>query len=473
MFSSGAGLKCARAGFFKLIRKMENCFETLVGLLNKETCNCSNNLPDGTATAFAWYHETFFYNTEDNPVVFVADYKLPTIEGKLEVYENGVLISADRYTIEGNEISIEDPVQGGYYQIWYYAEIENSEAAPAFDTSKSGLFVSDLLPESEVQGLAGSWQRVAEKRTFAIKELIASLHVAARRTTVEKHARFSGAVGTDQTDGYLQSSKAYAGIQIRTNPIKSGTFRINRIASYFEKQGTISAWIFDRSGTVVTPKLSIKTAGGGKKSITDVGITLPMLQDFGNCQDYFILFEYDPTNRPKLNKTYCAPCNKNSVNPITYVNRYGYVNEWPTDYRGSLAWNNYLIVGGVEVDDVSDFSGMTENVSTFMNGISLDIEAGCDMAKGFCRMINGGGPEVQALAMAIQRRTASLVVSEKGISSTPSRSTIAKGDRQSKEADKWEADFAEAMNYLAGAITEDSNDCVECKPKFRMGGIHT
>ena len=33
--------------------------------------------------------------------------------------------------------------------------------------------------------------------------------------------------------------------------------------------------------------------------ITDVNIEVPLLNDFNTCQDYYLLYEYDPTNRPK------------------------------------------------------------------------------------------------------------------------------------------------------------------------------
>jgi len=103
----------------------------------------------------------------------------------------------------------------------------------------------------------------------------------------------------------------------------------------------------------------------------------------------------------------------------------------------------------------------------------LEVEIGCDLTKGYCTLIEGQGPEVMAIATAIQRRWASLVVSEKSISSIPNRETIAKGDAQKSMADVWEGEFAEAMNYLSKAINDTSNDCVMCKPKMSMGKIMT
>jgi len=453
---------------------MENCFETLVGIVNVETCNCEPNLPTGNDTVRKWYYEVFVASASPGgSATFEADYKFPTDENKIQVYENGVEIAQSRFSVSGKEITITSPLANAYYQVWYYAYVSAADTIPAFDTSKSGLFLSDILPISELQSVPNKWQTVLQARTQAIKESVASLSVAIKRNAVEQHVKYQGFVGGEQNDGYLDTTFGYAGVRIRTNPIQSGYLRINRIATYFEKSGTVNAWLFDGAGTVVSRRIELRTGGGGRKMITDVNIEVPLLNDFNTCQDYYLLYEYDPTNRPKKNKTYCAPCNKSSVNPITYVNRYGLQGVWPDDYRGALAWNNYIIAGGVEWDDLSDFTDTPDNVSTYMNGLALEIEVGCDLTKGFCRMLNSGGPEVMALATAIQRRWATILVDQKVVTSVPSRSNVAKGDAQKSMAGVWEGEFAEAMNYLAGAVDENSNDCVVCRPRISMGKLMT
>lgn len=78
-----------------------------------------------------------------------------------------------------------------------------------------------------------------------------------------------------------------------------------------------------------------------------------------------------------------------------------------------------------------------------------------------------------ALATAIQRRWATILVDQKVVTSVPSRSNVAKGDAQKSMAGVWEGEFAEAMNYLAGTVDENSNDCVVCRPKISMGKLMT
>ena len=450
----------------------------MVGITNTGGCNCDQNRPDGTDTVQRWYYEVFHADADpDDTLVFAAQYKLPAGEALVELYENGERVDDSRLSRSGKSLTIADPLPGAYYQLWYYAYVSAASIIPAYDTSTSGLYLSDILPIEEVAGLATCdadvWEMVMQKRTYVIKEVIASMNTAVRKTSMERYPKFSGYVGTEQSTDYLNTTYGYAGIRIRTNPIQSGYLRIRRIASYFEKTGTISAWLFDKNGTVVTPELQIRTIGGGRKCVNDIGITLPMLDDFNTCQDYFLMFRYDVDNRPRLNKTYCSPCNKSGITPITYVNRYGTLNPWPHDYRGPLSWNNYIITGGYVTDTLEDFSDAPDTVSDYMNGLALEIEVGCDLTKGFCRMLNSGGPEVMALATAIQRRWATILVDQKVITSVPSRSNVAKGDAQKSMAGVWEGEFAEAMNYLAGAVDENSNDCVVCRPKISMGKLMT
>lgn len=446
-----------------------NCFQDLVGITNLE-CNCSQ--PDGSETLKQWRHETFVAG--DSPgaeITFEADYKILSVE----VYEDGVTIGEGRVTFTGKTFTVSDPPANAYYQLWYECNINN--VFPSYNVSLSGLYLSDILPINETKALEKCdvtyWEELQRKREVAIKEVVASLNVSTKSKAKDKYQKFNGYIGTEQSDSYLTTDKAYSVIRIRTNPIRSGFLRIRRAAAFFEKSGEINCWIYNSEGTVVTPMFQLRTTQGGRKTITEIGVTLDMLSDFNTCQDYFLVYEYDPANRPKLNKTYCAPCNKSNLSPITYVNRYGLYNEWPDDYRGQIAWNNFLIVGGFETDSVDDFSDAPDTVSTYMNGLALEVEIGCDLTKGYCTLIEGQGPEVMAIATAIQRRWASLVVSEKSISSVPNRETIAKGDAQKSMADVWEGEFAEAMNYLSKAINDTSNDCVMCKPKMSMGKIMT
>jgi len=439
---------------------MTDCFNSLVGI-TRETCDC-----EATEYGYQWHFEQFTGS-------FVATYKLPTTD-KIQLFEDGVPVDESRLAVDGKNLDITDQTDG-LYQIWYYAYVPLTVTVPDYNVSKSGLFLTDLLPVSTLQGLKTCsetmWQVLRNTKSLAIKETVQSLNAVMNRKNSKRHKEYQGFIGGDG-DSYLTSTKTYAGIRIRTNPVRSGYLRINAIATQFQASGTVNLTIYSGDGTVMTTQIALRTVAG-KKTINKVGLTLPMLSDFDECQDYYLLYSFDADNKPRLNKTFCPGCNKNVVAPITYVNHYGLTTEWPTDYRGPFAWNNYLIVGGVETDNVGDFSDMPDVVSNYMNGLQLDVEIGCDLSDGLCRMIEGDSPQKAAFASALSHRWASLVVDYKNSDANANRANVAKGEEHKSLASQWEGLFAEEMNYLSETSGDIENDCLVCKSRISMGAILT
>ena len=224
----------------------------------------------------------------------------------------------------------------------------------------------------------------------------------------------------------------------------------------------------DGDGTVITPTFSINTQAN-RKAVTEVGITLPLLRDFNSVQDYFVTFEVDPENLPKLNKVYCSTCN--GQKNITNVTHYTQGQEWASHYQKTLGWQNWLIAGGWEADSVSDFSDAPDNLGVYANGLVLEIEVGCDLTYGLCRLVEGTGPEAQAAATFIQRRAAAIAVGKRLASSTPNRANMVNKEEMRSRVAEWEADAAEAMAYLAQNVNESMNDCVVCAPRMRLGAV--
>jgi len=461
---------------------MASCFDTLVGLSDK-VCPCfEDGRPAGGATAETlqvWKHQIFESDgSPADPLVFTTTFNLPAAltTDNIQLFENGELlaITTDYTKTAARELSIDGPMSDATYQLWYLAGIPAISFVAAYDTSDSGLFISQLLPEEEIKGLVDCdrtvWDLFTEARTLAIKDLTASINANILRRHTLKRKSWNGFVGTSDLEGTLSSTSVYAGVRIRTNPVRSGYFRINRIMSIFSANTVIPVTIYAGDGTIMTPTFDLNTLNG-KKAFTEVGVTLPMLGDFNDSQDYFIVFEIDPYNLPKLNKTYCSSCN--GQKNITNVAHYDQNAEWDNTYQKGLGWQNWLIVGGWEGDSVSDFSGASDTLSTYMNGISLDIEVGCDVVAGLCGIATGTGPEMQAAAKYIQCRAASILVSKRASSSTPNRANFANREQLEKEAAGWEADAAEAITYLTQNANETMNDCVACKPRIRMGAIMT
>ena len=197
---------------------MTDCFNSLVGI-TRDTCNC-----EGTEYGYQWHYEQFTGS-------FVATYKLPTVD-KIQLFEDGVLVDGSRLAVDNKNLDITDQTDG-LYQIWYYAYVPLSVTLPDYNVSKSGLFLTDLLPISTLQGLKTCnetmWQVLRNTKSLALKETVQSLNAIMNRKNSKKYKEYQGFIGGDG-DTYLTSTKTYAGLRIRTNPIRSGYLRINAIA---------------------------------------------------------------------------------------------------------------------------------------------------------------------------------------------------------------------------------------------------
>ena len=462
---------------------MANCFETLVGLSDRD-CDCfSDGRPSGgaaSATKQVWKYQTFESGTDpDTPLGLKTTYVLPdTLSAdNIQLFADGELLEVDTdYGRDGdNEISVLSPDANTFYQLWYLAQVPEITFTPAYNQSLSGRYISQLLDEDEIKGLVKCdktvWDIYTEAREIAIKDFTQSLNANITRRFESARKTFSGYVGDSAIHGTLSTTAAYAYVRLHTNPIKSGYLRINRIMALFSATGVVPVTIYAGDGTVMTPTFNVNTQAN-RKAFTEVGLVLPLLGDFNSVQDYFLVFEVDPANLPKLNKVYCSSCNGQKA--ITNVNHYSLSGEWATNYQKALGWQNWLLAGGGVCDSVSDFSGVSDTLSEYMNGLALEIEVGCDLADGLCNLTtNPTSPEAMAAAMFIQRRAAAIAVRKRLTSSTPARANFANREALEKEVGLWEAEAAEAMKYLSDNLNDTMNDCVKCKPRMRMGGVLT
>lgn len=351
---------------------------------------------------------------------------------------------------------------------------------PAYNESLSGLFVTDLLPEEEIKGLESCdktiWDVLIKARETAIKDFRATLAATMGQRYKLKYDTYKGFVGSDKYSDSLTSTYTYAGVRIRTAGIRSGYLKITRIMTMFSAVGTVTVTIYkarviDEAAKtyaleVVVPALSLTTANG--RAINTVNIELPLLSDFSDGQDYIVAYEYSGANKPKLNKVYCQPCSGPVTIDYTATN-------YPTTakYASKIAWHNFILIGGWEGEISGGETVAPVQVSEYMNGLSLEVEAGCDMAAGLCGMVEtfGSNPYAMSVATAIQRRTASLLMRKRLSSSLPNRNNAVNREGVEKELRTWEAEYAEILNYLSSNLPETSNDCMECKPRVRMGAI--
>ena len=446
---------------------MQDCFKHLIGLSSR-SCDChAASRPD--AGASEWQFESAVSDSV-GAFVFTTDDPLPadTTTASLQVFKNGELLTIDAgvEATDTSELTVSGCAVGDYIQVWYKAAMPQSGA---YRYSVSGLYISDILPEEELSGLAGCdetvWDLIERGRENAIREFKAALNATLQRYNTLKYHTYNGNIGRSDGTGYLASTKAYAGLHIRTNGLRSGYLKINRILALFQASASVNITIYDQSGTIVVPSFSITTRAG-QKAISDVSVKIPLLGPHNHEQHYFLVYEYDAANKPLLNKAVCSTCaafvpSRDTENPLF------------TDRRDKHAWANYVVCGGWEGDSITDFTNAPQQVSEYMNGLSLEVEIGCDLSSGLCGLLDGfdSNPWAMSVAAAIQRKAAAWLVDRRLSSSKANRNNAVNKDDLRAQVGKWEAEYAEILQYLSTNIPADVNECLECSPRVRMGSI--
>lgn len=465
---------------------MADCFQTIIGLSDRD-CDCfKDGRPGGVISAGAreaWYTESFNCPEDQaDPFVIETAYDIPTDHSivALQVFGEGTLLELDNdFTVDAiRQITIGAPTPGATYQILYFTTIST---APAYTESQSGLYITDLLPEEEIAGLAKCdqtlWSLMGKARDIAIKEFRAALNATLTQRYKPKHETFKGFLGENKGADVLTTSKTRAGIRIRTAGIRSGYLRITRIMSMFQASGTVQITIYkgylinESTGEmeleVAVPAFDITTTANGR-AITTVNIDLPLLSEFSQQQDYLITYQYSTANKPTLNELICGCKN---WSPMRSASSYSLQSS--RKHAGPYAWHNFFALGGWEGDISGGKTTAPDQVTQYLNGLCLEIEAGCDLSTGLCGMVQsfGSNPYAMSVATAIQRKAAEYLVRKRLASSLPNRNNAVNREAIEKEANAWAGEFAEVLQYLSTNMPETSNDCLECKPLVRMGSI--
>lgn len=449
---------------------VQDCFKYIVGLSGRD-CDCHfAGRPD--AANADWRHE-WAVTTADGDFVFTTAYTLPedTTTASIQGFVNGALVAVGSgiTVTDDAELTFADLAEGDHVQVWYKAAVP---AANAYTESVSGLHITDLLPEEELTGLAGCdetlWDLLTKARTAAVSEFRAALNARVQERYTAKHKTFTGNIGKREGNGPLSTTNAFAGVHVRTNGVRAGYLKVHRILAMFERPGTANMTVFDQYGTVVCPAFSL-TVKPGQGHINTVNLKLPLLDAFNDEQHYFFVYEYDAANRPLLNKTACSSCDTSFI-PSRDTQYPVFQNR-----RDKHGWANYLVLGGWTGDDIDTFTGADVQVTEYCNGLSFDVEIGCDLGQGMCGLLDGfdSNPWAMSVATAIQRKAAAWLVDRRLTSSRANRNNAVNKDDLRAQVGKWEAEYAEILHYLSTNIPPDVNECLECSPRVRRGEILT
>lgn len=336
-----------------------------------------------------------------------------------------------------------------------------------YNTSLSGLYMTDLTPLDNLEGLAecgaGSvWDMLERSREDAVKAFIADTNAMMMDNFSPRREKFTGQIGEAVGRETLSTNNTYAGIRLAFNPMRGGRIKITKIGTLFSGAGTLTLKIHNSLNVEVWSG-SVTIANGWVLNTLGEAIILPTYVDFSDTHEYFLTYTYNPSNLPKLNKINCG-CGG-------FVPWYDLSNPmWKNQHSGGRAWAGWLMAGGWTGDTLTDFDQTITSTGTTMNGLALQIELGCDIGQILC---NGSldfdtDPLAMSIAYAIRYKADSIMVQKLLGSTELTRSNTINREYYKERRNEMNKGYMENIKYISQSASLQNIDCLTCKDPHGM-----
>jgi len=337
-----------------------------------------------------------------------------------------------------------------------------------FNTSESGLFITDLDPLTHLKPLENCengtlWDVLEKSRDNAILAFIADTNALLLESYSLQRKPFYGGIGEKKATDYRTISEMYAGVRLNCERINSGVLVIKNIGTNFKLSGTIILQIYNSFNEKIGGDITLNTvAGVPTDNIQSTPIELPLFNK-NECLEYFFVYLLG-SNQPKATR---VNCNCGNFKPLFKVDSPYY----KRDHVGKNAWANYLMIGGLETDDITAFDEEMSVYSTsYMNGLFFDVELKCKVREVLCQdsLDFEGNPLAIAMAMAIRYKSASLLADSILKSGDPNLQTLVNADALSVAREEWIEQYNVMTEYIASNVNLQANDCLCEKNVFGL-----
>lgn len=344
-----------------------------------------------------------------------------------------------------------------------------AEPTNDFDTSESGIYITDLEPLDNLTGYSecgetSIWTILDKVRAEAVRTFKADTNALLMQTFAPRRERFSGQIGEASGREVFDTSKTYAGMRIACNPMRGGTLKITSIGTLFSGAGTLSLSIYNSLNAQVVAPFNVTIANGWTLNALATPIELPLHVNFDTRHEYFIVYTFNGSNPAKINNISCG-CGGfvpwySTDRPMWHNNNYG----------GSKSWANWMMAGGWEGDSLTDFDLCENTTTTKLNGLALGVELGCDISQILCKDTLDFTNDALALTMAyaIRWKAAELLASKLLMTTDLNRQNVINREALKDVRKEWQAKYNEATRYIAENAPLRQNDCVTCKDRVEM-----
>lgn len=340
-----------------------------------------------------------------------------------------------------------------------------------YNTSDSGLYISDLLEPKFIDGLlncdqgASIWELMEIVRNLAIRNFVGDTNALLMQSNKLSRSPFYGAIGRAKYSRTLAlTSGYYAGVRIFCADIVSGYLRIKKIGTLFSQTGTISVTVYDSYGNSLGTYSLATEANKHKVTTLPSVLELDLHNEYTENMEYFILYQVG-SNQPKNNDLTCR-CGGRWIPVFNKKNPYWY----QTKSNRQYGWTEFLMAGGYYGSALPDWYETPVNANNNMNGLTLDVELGCKVAEVLCKdeLDYDGNTLAQAMAIAIQNEATTLFLDKILASPNLNRITMAYREDLLRRIEAYDTKYKEMIAYIAENADIKQNDCFECKDIVEM-----
>jgi len=330
-----------------------------------------------------------------------------------------------------------------------------------YNVSLSGLYLDELalIHGAMKIGLCEKnwWDIISRAVDAAIKNFVADANALLIREYKPKRppvrAQVFGEVKA--RDLYDNDLKNYGVLRLSCAPIRGGYFRLNSLGTIFQNTGTLEVSIYNNVDGLIE-SITLDTTAN-KHTITAVGKSYPMYSKYARPLEYQIVYSYPTDNQPKGNKLNCGCGNWepkfNCNDPYTYAGN-----------KKSVKWANYVMVGGNDINSLSELDELPTTADLNMRGLTMDIDFYCSNDE----LINGGmdfvaNPLALSAALAI-RYLAGVYVAQEILKSPllERENMVAQEDWEDSETE-WFEQYKNHTAYLVQNVNLSANDCLSCR----------
>lgn len=329
-----------------------------------------------------------------------------------------------------------------------------------YDTSYSGLYLNKLAPLQSLRGLENCenghlWEMMVEARDEATINFVTDLNRSLSDRYTLRYRPFTGVIGRGNHNDDRAINANFAGVIIRCNPLKGAVMTLKGIETIFSHTGTVTVTIYDNLNTnhgsyILNTVTDTKT----ENDITD--LELPMYSDYIDTLEYYIT--YPVADQPR-NNDLCCFCG--SFKPYYSLQSPYYTKQKKPVY----GWANYVMVGGIEVDDVDFMDTDTVPVSIYMNGLILDVSFNCNFGKTYCddSLDFEGDPIAAATAHAILYRSAFLLADAILMTGEINKHIMIHQEQMIEFQKEWVIKYNEMLKYISENVDITQTGCFGCR----------